>query len=111
MFIVETFQVLTDPIPSRRWNADLAQLFELGRHLTASLNAEIRAGRLPQRSCVKSSLARVQSSAQATITELQSLRQDYPIKLQAPFEEVASISGAVWKGSELHGLNRDDARA
>ena len=109
MFITETFQVLTDRIPSRRWNADLAQLFEFCRNLTCSLNAEIQAGRLPQRSCVKSALASVQSFDQAAFTELQSLRQDYPIELQAPFEGVASISGAVWKGSELYGSNRDDA--
>ncbi len=109
MFIAETFQVLTDRIPTGRWNADLAQLFEFGRNLTCSLNAEIQVGRLPQRSCVKSALASVQSSDQASITELQSLREDYPIELQAPFEGVASISGAVWKGSELYGSNRDDA--
>jgi len=64
---------------------------------------------LPQRSCVKSALAHVQPSDQASITELQSLRQDYPIELQAPFEGVASISGAVWKGSELYSSNHDDA--
>jgi len=109
MFITETFEVLTDTIPSRRWNADLAQLFEFGRQLTCSLNAEIQAGRLPQRSCVKSVLASIHSSDQASMTGLQSLRQDYPIELQAPFEGVASISGAVWKGSELYGSNRDDA--
>ncbi len=76
MFIVETFQVHTDRIPSRRWNADLAQLFEFARNLTCSLNAEIQAGRLPQRSCVKSSLARIRSSGPAAITELQSLRHN-----------------------------------
>ena len=109
MFITETFEVLTDIIPTRRWNADLAQLFEFGRQLTCNLNAEIQAGRLPQRTCVKSVLASVLSSNQSSITELQSLRQDYPIELQAPFEGVASITGAVWKGSELFGSNRDDA--
>lgn len=109
MFITETFEVLTDPIPSRRWNADLAQLFEFSRQLTCSLNAEIQAGRLPQRSCIKSVLASVHSSDQASVTELQSLRQDYPIELQAPFEGVSSISGAVWKGSELYGSYRNDA--
>ena len=109
MFIEETYQVLTETNPSRRWNADLARLFEFGRQLTCNLNAEIQAGRLPPRTCVKSVLANGQSSDQTAITELQSLRQDYAIELHAPFEGVASISGAVWMGSELFGSNRDDA--
>ncbi|NOT01212.1 MAG: cupin domain-containing protein [Phycisphaerales bacterium] len=101
-------EVLTGIDGERRpWHGALAKLFDIGEQTITEVNAEIRAGRLGPRSCL---FGRVSGPfTRNMIADLASLiDEEYPIVLQAPFEDTASVAGAVWPGCELFGTQRND---
>ncbi len=100
MFAKDSFRLLTDLDSTQTWNGELPRIFGACRELNKNLNADIRAGRLPTRSCIQGRISN---------ENLQSLRDAYPLELKSPFEQVASISGGLWQASELIDENDDDA--
>lgn len=101
-------QVLTGAEPDRGpWHGALAKLFDVAERTIAQVNAEIRAGRLGPRSFLFGRVSR--PFTRNMIADLASLIDaEYPITLQAPFEDTPSVAGAVWSGGELFGTERND---
>lgn len=109
MFATDAFQLVSNRLGPKKWNAELGELFQFGRRIAESLNADIQAGRLPRRSCVRSVLKSLPDSSVESSNDLRPFINEYPISLTSPFEGVASISGGIWFGSELFGKSHEDA--
>ncbi|GMU83772.1 MAG: hypothetical protein AMXMBFR47_36420 [Planctomycetota bacterium] len=106
------FRVLCgEPGRSRpSWSGALPQIFDLGQRVLASVQADIRLGRLhsPAFLAGDARLSRVTSDLE---TLLEQVDAEYDIELHSPFEETASIAGALWSGRDLFGPGRDDGLA
>lgn len=94
---------------ARPWSGALAQFFRLGRDVLASLRADIRLGRL--RGPVFLAGGRRSPLAQRAGALLRQIDAEYDIELKSPFEDTASIAGALWSGRELFGMGFDDGLA
>jgi mannose-6-phosphate isomerase-like protein (cupin superfamily) len=103
------YEVLTESTASPKRIGPISRFFTFCRELTTGLNADIRAGRLTRPCCVKTVLDSASPLDEELLGALRSVKDEYPIRLIAPFEGVSSISGAVWKASELFGNNDVDA--
>ena len=100
------FQVLS-PAPARRVPCGaLLTMFRICREIAEGINADVRAGRFSSGVCAHCSRFRHPVYGDPA-AEIQSLLNDYPLELVSPFEGVESISGGVWKASEL--ISGEDA--
>ncbi len=83
-------------------------LFRLCREITDGLNADIRAGRYPDGICAHCSDFRHAELGDLR-QQVKSLCNEYPLNLESPFEDVETISGGIWRASEI--LKEDDKDA
>lgn len=100
MILERSFQVVSTS-GSQSWNGVLYRYLEECRGIAEMLRFDIEAGRLEMPSCVVGQL-----SAEAK-ADIATINREYPIELKAPFEEVASVAGAIWHSSRLL-LNDDE---
>ncbi|WP_259631762.1 cupin domain-containing protein [Stieleria sedimenti] len=70
------------------------------------MSADIRAGRFPDGICAHCRDYRHPELGDLR-PQVRSLYDEYPLKMESPFEEVENISGGVWRASEI--LGGDDA--
>lgn len=96
--------------PSRHWSGALARFFEISRSVLDSVIADTRGGRLREPAFLFGNHGeeRIPTDLDNIMTEID---LDYPIDLQSPFEDTASISGALWSGRELFGPEHADGLA
>lgn len=93
----------------RSWSGALAQFFRLGRDVLASLRADVRLGRL--RGPVFLAGGGQSPLALQAGALFRQIDAEYDIELKSPFEDTASIAGALWSGRELFGTGFDDGLA
>lgn len=84
----------------------LRRVFTLCRELVESIRSDIRAGLLPATFCAHSSNYEHPQFVDMQ-RDLRALIWNYPLELKSPFEQVESISGGIWRASEICG--GDDA--
>lgn len=101
-------QVLTGRESRQRpWHGALAKLFGIAERTISEVNAEVRAGRLAPRSFLFGRLSG--PFTRNMVADLASLiDSEYPITLEAPFEDTPTVAGAVWSGAELFSTGRND---
>lgn len=92
------------------WSGALARFFEISRNVLDGVVADIRGGRLREPAFLFGHYGeeRISTDLDNIMTEIDA---DYPIELQSPFEDTASISGALWSGHELFGPEHADGLA
>jgi len=102
-----TFESLDD---SRHvvWQGALTRLFRCCRGLVESLNADIRAGILPEKFCARSNLLAT-AEFHDMRNDLELLIERYPLVVESPFEGVSTISGGIWRASDYVESNATDA--
>lgn len=105
-----TFELLTGAESTERhiWQGALARVFRFCRDLMESMNADVRAGLLPEKYCGRSNILAHPEFGDLK-DGLQSLIDRYPLALESPFEGIPTISGGVWKASDFCEANADDA--
>lgn len=89
------------------WSASLTRIFDLGREVLRRVTVEIAAGCLESRTFLKGGIDDVGLSSMV----IDDLLASYPIRLESPFENTASIAGGLWSGRVLFGNTFDDALA
>lgn len=92
------------------WTGALARFFAVARDVIDGLHADIRGGRLREPAFLFGTYGRerVATDIHEVATEID---LHYPITLQAPFEDTASISGGLWSGRDLFGPHQRDGLA
>lgn len=106
------FRVLAgDPAgPAGRWSGALPQFFHVARRVLASIQADIRLGRLAERAFLLGEAG--SHGLSGTLDSLMNcIDVEYDIELQSPFEDTASIAGGLWSGRELFGPGHEDGLA
>ncbi len=99
--MTNSFEILTRrERPQLSTPGSLLRVFGVCRELVGSLNSDIRAGVLSLPVCARTSRYRHPVFGDLR-NELQALRDDYPLNLESPFEEVSTIAGGIWKASQL----------
>jgi mannose-6-phosphate isomerase-like protein (cupin superfamily) len=106
---VGQLRVLNSPHGCRNpaWSGALARFFELARGILRYVTADLASGRLGERSF----LAGRAEQLGIRRSDLDDILSNYPIQLDSPFEETASIAGGLWSGRSLFGPIYDDALA
>lgn len=100
-----TFEVLSaGPNSPARWNGSLIRLLQVCRELVSGMNADIRAGLLPDGFCARSDNFHHATFGDLT-PDVLAVLNDYPLSLESPFEGVSTISGGVWNAADLDGGN------
>jgi len=89
------------------WSASLSHVFDVSREVLRRVTAEIVAGCLESRTFLKGSVNDVGLSN----VVIDDLLANYPIRLESPFENTASIAGGLWSGRALFGAAYEDALA
>lgn len=102
------FEVLTTN-QRHYWRGSLGQAVHFCREVVAELTADISCGRMSQCSCVKSNLQAMGPEGARLLEGLPSIRDDYPLEMKSPFENVDSIAGGIWHVSELFADDSQDA--
>lgn len=107
MYPESTFQSLNG---SQRivWHGALSRLFRSCRMLVESLNADIRAGVLPEKFCARSNFLDSHDFS-GIRDDLGVLIERYPLAVQSPFEGVSTISGGIWLASDYVDAHATDA--
>ena len=92
------------------WSGALPEAFDLAQRVLASVQADIRLGRLqsPAFLAGDARLSRLTSDLESLLDQVNT---EYDIELRSPFEETASIAGALWSGRDLFGPGRNDGLA
>lgn len=99
--MTQTFEILSrGDRPQLSTPGALLRVFHACRELVAGLNSDIKAGVLIPPVCVRSSRYRHPVFGDLR-DELLALKEDYPLLLESPFEEVSTIAGGIWKASQL----------
>lgn len=96
--------------PTGRWSGALPQFFQVARRVLESLHADIRLGRLADRSFLLGE-AEHHGLSPALDSLTDRIVAEYDIELRSPFEDTPSIAGGLWSGRELFGNGHDDALA
>lgn len=105
--MTHTFQILSQASqPHLSAPGALLRVFQVCRELVAGFNSDIQAGVLSLPVCAHSSRFRHPVFGDLR-NELLALKEDYPLSLKSPFEEVSTIAGGVWRASQL--CDGDDA--
>lgn len=89
------------------WSASLSRFFDVSRDVLRRVTAEIAAGCLESRTFLKGSAEGIGLSGHV----IDDLLLNYPIRLESPFENTASIAGGLWSGRALFGSAYEDALA
>ena len=110
MNLQSTFEVLTGAETTDRqiWQGALARVLGFCRDLSESMNADVRAGLLPEKFCARSNIFKHVEFGDLS-DDLRSLADHYPLTLESPFEGVSTISGGVWRASDFCETNATDA--
>lgn len=95
------------PATRSTWSASLSLIFDVSREVLRRVTAEIAAGCLESRTFLKGRAADVGLSN----IVIDDLLANYPIRLESPFENTASIAGGLWSGRTLFGDAYEDALA
>lgn len=96
--------------PATSWSGSLSEFFEVGQRVLRRVHADIRSHRLASPTFLFGS-ADEHGLGRALDMLAQRIDREYPIELQSPFEETASIAGALWSGRELLEEDRQDGLA
>lgn len=102
-----TFETLGDSEPIV-WQGALSRLFQICRGLVESLNADIRAGILPEKYCARSNFL-ASAEFHDMRNDLAFLIERYPLAVKSPFEGVSTISGGIWRASDYVEPDATDA--
>ncbi len=105
--MTQTFEILTlDDRPQLSTPGALLRVFQACRELVAGFSSDIRAGVFSSPVCARCSRYRHPVFGDLR-SELLALKEEYPLRLESPFEEVSTIAGGIWQASHLCG--GDDA--
>lgn len=108
MIAPSAFRVLSRVTAPVTWQSALMNLFRVCREIADGLRADMRAGRFSDGICAHCSGFRHTELGDLR-EQIKSLCNDYPLSLESPFEDVETISGGIWRASEV--LKDDDKDA
>ena len=89
------------------WSASLSRVFDVSRKVLRRVSVEIAAGCLGPRAFLKGSVDDVGLNEHV----IDDVLSNYPLQLESPFEDTASIAGGLWSGRALFGPGFEDALA
>ncbi len=95
---------------SGRWSGALSGFFTVARRVLAGVRADVRLGRLGPRVFLYGQ-AGDHGLGDVLDGLMDRIDLEYAIELQSPFEDTASIAGALWSGREILGNGFDDGLA
>ncbi|MEM7316746.1 MAG: cupin domain-containing protein [Planctomycetota bacterium] len=105
MIVTQTLEIISGGGAVRPWNGELCHLFHFSRSIVQQLTVDQQVGRLQSPCIAYGTIDLIRGGANQAVEGL----KDYSVQLRSPFEDVASISGGVWKGQDIFNERRNDA--